>query len=269
MLRATSVQYRPIFASADANAARIVDRFYQACNDGADLVVFPEAALTGYCFTSKDEAMAASVEVGGPILAQMADIAREREKHLVVGFMERDGDDLYNSAAMFGPNGLVGVYRKTHMPFIGADRFAKAGNELPVFDTPIGKFGILICYDVRFPEAAITLALKGAEMLIVPTNWPEGAETAPNVRVPCRAAETRTFVLAANRVGPERNFDFIGHSGIWDMNGQPLVLAAHRDEAMVTANVDLEQTHNKRLVIRPGEYEMDPMKDRRTDLYVH
>lgn len=267
-MRAATVQYRPSYKDASANLERIGELFHQAVEDhGAEIALFPECAMTGYCFDTKAEAMDAALDADHPTLRALEGMARERGRCLVVGYLERVADHLFNSAAFYGPAGLIGIYRKTHMPFIGADRFATAGNSLRVYETPLGRFGILICYDLRFPEAALTLALQGMDALLIPTNWPEGADAAPAHLVPARAWETRCFAIAANRVGPENGFDFIGKSGIWDMSGKPLLSADHRDEAILAMDIDLEKTKNRRIVIRPGEYEMDPLHDRRTDLY--
>ena len=81
---------------------------------------------------------------------------------------------------LVGPEGLVGSYRKSHLPFLGVDRFVAPGDELPVFDTPIGRIGLEICYDLRFPEVTPTLALAGAEIVCLPTNWPMAAAATPS-----------------------------------------------------------------------------------------
>ena len=94
----------------------------------------------------------------------------------VTGLLERDGDTLYNAAILVGPDGLIGSYRKTHLPFLGVDRFVMPGDELKVFDTPLGRIGLIICYDLRFPEVTRTLALAGADIVALPTELPDGRE---------------------------------------------------------------------------------------------
>jgi predicted amidohydrolase len=260
-------QFAPVFRDPPANAAKLLDLFRRAVGGGAKLVVFPECALTGYCFSSAEEAAEAALPQDAPELQALERACSELDAYAVVGFAEKADGTLYNSAAFLGPDGRVGVYRKTHLPLLGFDRFVTRGAELPVYETPIGRFGILICYDLRVPEAALSLAKRGAEAILVPTNWPTGAESSPDLLAPARAWDTRTFIAAANRVGSEGGFDFIGKSGIWDVDARPLAYAGHTDEAILHAEVDLSLAREKRIVVRKGEFELDPLNDRRPELY--
>ncbi len=180
--------------------------------------------------------------------------------------LERDGDLLYNSAVLVGPDGLVGSYRKTHLPFLGVDRFTAPGDELPVYDTPLGRIGLEICYDLRFPEATRTLALKGAEIVAHPTNFPLAARVQTELITVARAAENRIFLLTANRVGKERRGEFCGWSQIVDPYGRRLAEAGETEEALLLAEIDVEQARDKDYVI-PGEYELYLFGDRRPELY--
>src|SRR5439155_1662137 len=96
--------------------------------------------------------------------------------HVCCGLVERDGDRLHKTAVLVSPDGLIGAYRKTHLPFLGVDRFVVPGDELPVWDTPLGRIGVEICYDLRFPEVTRTLALNGADIVCHPTNFPVAAQ---------------------------------------------------------------------------------------------
>src|SRR5262249_14422678 len=155
---------------------------------------------------------------------------REQNVYAIVGLLERAGDTLYNSAFVAGPTGLVACYRKCHLPVLGIDRFVGRGDSLPVIDLPFARIGILICYYVRFPEGARPLTLRGADVLVVPTNWPEGAESAPEFLTRARAWENRIYVAACNRVGCEEGTRFIGRSQIVAPDGKILAQADGESE---------------------------------------
>jgi predicted amidohydrolase len=157
-------------------------------------------------------------------------------------------------------------YIKTHLPELGFDKFVVRGTSLPVFDTAIGKIGVLICYDVRFPEAARVLALDGADIIALPTNWPDGAEVSPTFMAPARAAENRVFVVTCNRVGVENGFRFIGCSAIHDITGAAIASAGD-DDTILIADVDLARARNKRTIVIPGKYETNTFTARNPDLY--
>jgi len=184
----------------------------------------------------------------------------------IVGFADVEGVALYNAAALFEPGKLPHLYRKTHLPFLGYDNFVRAGDSLPVFDTRIGRIGILICYDLRPPEPSRVLALKGAELIILPTNWPEGAEMAADHMAATRAAENKVFYAACNRCGTENGFTFIGKSGIYGLAGQTLAKAGPGEEVII-AEMDLNLARNKRNVVIPGKYELAVFESRRPELY--
>jgi predicted amidohydrolase len=125
----------------------------------------------------------------------------------------------------------------------------------------------LICYDLRFPEAARCLALEGADMIALPTNWPQGADASPDFVAQTRAMENRVFLVAVNRAGEERGAVFIGKSQIVDPAGRRLAMADTTDETIITATFDPTLARQKRLVIQPGVFEIDTVGDRRPELY--
>ena len=159
------------------------------------------------------------------------------------------------------------LYRKTHLPFLGIDRFVVAGDELPVFDTPIGRIGIEICYDLRFPEATRALALAGAEIVVLPTNWPLAASANAELLTVARAFENRIYLLVSNRVGRERSAEFCGRSQIVDPAGTRIAETDATSEALLVADVDVAWARDKSIVPAPGEYEMHLFDHRRPDLY--
>ncbi len=130
----------------------------------------------------------------------------------------------------------------------------------------INSSGLIICYDLRFPEAARCLALGGAEIVALPTNWPQGSDSAPDFIAPTRAVENRIFLVACNHCGHECGLGFIGKSAIFDPSGQRLAQAAFGEEIII-ASLDPSLAQQKRLVIRPGEFEMGTTSGRRPELY--
>ena len=270
-------QMDPQLGQIATNLDRIDALFHDAMNEGAQLVVFPECATTGYGFDALDAAYAVAETIPGPTTERLAVMCREARSanpgvggpYVVVGLLERDvtARAVYNTAVLVGPDGLVGRYRKAHLPLLGVDRFATPGDTgFRVFDTPLGSIGIAICYDLRFPEAMRALALRGADVIALPTNWPDGSQNAPDYVTRTRALENRVFVLACNRCGKERGFWFFGRSQILDPNGHVLAEAG-AEEALRFAAIDPLEAREKRIVLRPGEFELDTVGDRRPDLY--
>jgi len=265
-LRLACVQAHVAFGDPAANVESLRRTLRDLKTRGVDLAVFPECFLTGYCFRSREEALEGAIRRDDPALARIVACVDELDAGAIVGFAETDGERVYNTAALFEPGEAPWFYRKTHLPELGLDKFVTPGEDLPVFDTRWGKIGILICFDQRQPEAARVLAMKGAELIALPTNWPEGAENSAEVMCVARAAENRVFYAACNRAGEERTFRFIGRSKIIAPNGAILAAAGAEEETLV-CDLDLSEARQKRAVVRPGEYEWTIFDSRRPELY--
>ncbi|MBT5710851.1 carbon-nitrogen hydrolase family protein [Candidatus Poribacteria bacterium] len=267
MTRVASVQMDVHIGENAKNTARVLEKLSVAAGEGAEVVVFPECATSGYCFDSVDAAMPYAETDDGPFVEAFADGCARAGVTGIAGFLERGHGAIHNSAALATPDGRTRVYRKTHLPTLGIDRYVEPGPSIPVYDTPVGKVGILICYDVRFPEAARALGLQGADIIAVPTNWPIGAESSPDFITRARAWESRVFVVAANRVGVERGRVFIGRSQVVAPSGSVVVEASGTDEAILYSDIDLAEARMKATVHEPGEWELDLTTDRRPELY--
>jgi predicted amidohydrolase len=265
-MRVAVAQLDPKLGEKERNLEACLARLEEAAAAGAELLVLPECAIPGYMFDSVDEAMPFAEEIPGPSTETLAEACARLDVYVVCGLLERDDDRLRNAAVFVGPDGLIGSYRKTHLPFLGVDRFTVPGDELPVYDTPLGRIGVEICYDLRFPEATRTLALKGADVIAHPTNFPVAARIQTELITVARAAENRIFLLTANRVGKERTGEFCGWSQIVDPYGKRLAEAGETGEALLVADVDVEKARDKDYVI-PGEYELYLFGDRRPELY--
>lgn len=272
-MKIAGVQLDLVLGEPAENLARIEKSTSQAKQNGAELVVFPECAITGYCFESKQEALPHASTLPGPHLDAVQSISSKHDVSIVTGTLERDGDDLFNVAVAVAPSGLLASYRKTHLPHLGVDHFTTPGGHAdveedpyPVFEVNGLKVGMLICYDASFPEASRILMLKGADLIVLPTNWPPGAEQTADYVINARASENKVYYMSVDRIGHERGFDFIGKSKICDAHGNTLVFADHQNEEILLAEIDPELPRNK-LIQRTAGHWVDRVADRRPELY--
>ena len=267
-IRIAGVQMEPKLGEGERNLSVVLARLEEAARVGARLVVFPECALGGYCFESLEEAREHAEPLPGPSSRRIAESCAQRGVFAVYGLLERDGERIFNAAALVGPEGLVATYRKVHLPFLGVDRFATPGDR-PFAAHQAGgvKIGMHICYDGAFPEPARVMTLLGAELLVLPTNWPTHSETAAAHMPACRALENVVYAIAVNRVGVERGFRFIGRSSIAGPGGETLAAAGSDEETILYAEIDPARARRKKLVRVPGKHEIDRIGDRRPEFY--
>jgi len=268
MVRVAAVQMQPAILDTQANLSRVIGLTQDAAAHEASLVVFPEVVLSGYV-VSPEEAESLAQPVPGPATQTIMQACIESEVHVVLGLLERDTDGtLFNSSVLLGPHGLLARYRKTHLPLLGVDRYLASGDAfLPPVDTPAGRVGLLICYDLRFPEPCRVLALLGAQLIALSTAWPVAGALYPDYMARSRAAENRTYLIAANRCGEERGTRYLGRSLIVAPDGAILAEATPDLEQILYAEIDPALSDSKHLVLAPGEYELDLWDDRRPDLY--
>ena len=265
------LQFEPRVGARAENVARSVELVSRAADRGARLIVMPELCSSGYVFESRAEAFSLSEPAaGGDSIAAWSGIARERDLYLVAGFCERDGPALYNSAAIIGPEGLLGVYRKHHLWGEENLYFEPGNTGFPVFATPIGRIASLICYDGWFPEAWRLCALQGADIVCVPTNWvpmpnqPNDEYSMSNVLCMGAAHSNSLFVAAADRIGVEREQPFIGQSVIIGPDGWIVAgPASHDREETLLARCRLADARRKRSLNDFNQI----LRDRRSDVY--
>jgi len=267
-VKIAGVQMEPTILSKQKNIERCLELIRVTSREGAKLIVFPECALTGYCYSSLEEALPLAETIPGPSTDVFIDVCQELEVYVVVGLLEEDAGKVYNAAALLGPDGLIGKYRKLHLPYLGVDRFLNHGDLPPtVYETEIGRIGMGICFDGSFPEHSRVLALKGADIIALPTNWPEGVEVIPEMVIPTRALENFVFFAAVNRVGEERGFRFIGKSRIVHPLGVVLADGSPSQEDILYAEIKPARAREKHLVLVPGENEVSIFNDRRPEFY--
>jgi len=251
-----------------ANLAKMTDRIRAESAEGAKLIVFPECALTGYCFESLGEGMAYAELIPGPGTSRIAEACRAGSCYAVFGMLERDGDQLFNACALVGPEGVVGSYRKVHLPYLGVDRFTTPGDRpFAVHSAGPLRIGMHICYDGAFPAPARVMALEGADLVVLPTNWPPGAENTAAFVSNARALENHIYFMAVNRIGSERGFRFIGSSRICDPTGATLAEGPREGESILRAEIDIECARRKRIVRVPGKHMIYRFDDRRPAFY--
>ncbi|MFM0094898.1 nitrilase family protein [Paraburkholderia nemoris] len=265
------VQMEPHVGSKHDNVVQCIRHIEAAAHHGASLVVLPELANSGYVFSDRDEAFALAEPLPEGETAQLlAETTQRLGIHVVMGIAERSGNQLYNSAILTGPAGHVGVYRKLHL-WNNEHRFFEPGDRgVPVFDTPLGRIAIAICYDGWFPETYRLAAMQGADIVCVPTNWvpmPAQPDDRPAMAttLTMAAAHSNGVVIAcANRIGMERGQPFVGQSLIVGGNGWPVAGPASVDrEEILYAAIDLTRTRSERTLNAFNHV----LSDRRADVY--
>jgi len=251
-MKIACVQFAPTYRDLKKSLDRISEFVHRA---DADLIIFPELALTGYFFTSPDEIAPLAEPIDGPIALAIGEIAKRENKAIITGFLEEAGGKFYNAALAFDNNGkLAGHYRKVHLFYYETQIFSRGDLGFPVFPlqtrSVTAKVGMLICYDWRFPEASRALALKGAELFAMPSNIVTTTGML-HTTLQTRAFENKVALAFADRIGSEDNsaetLSFRGESAIIGMNGEILAKASEDREEIIIAEVDLSKTRNKRI----------------------
>lgn len=206
----------------------------------------------------------------GPGTQAWIEVAARCGIHIVAGIAERDGSRLYNSAVLVSAQGHLGTYRKLHL-WENEHLFFEAGDKgLPIFHTELGRLGIMVCYDGWFPETYRLLAMQGADIVAMPTNWvpmpgqPADRAAMATTLAMANAHSNALAIVCANRVGSERGQYFIGQSLIVGNQGWPLAGPASKDsEEILYARIDLKAARRSRQ-INPFNH---VLRDRRNDLY--
>lgn len=255
------LQFAPVFGDVLATIDKIEGLVGRAA--GVDLLVMPELCNSGYNFQSAEQAWANSEKVGDSVFVRSLEaLCRRLDCHVVSGLNERDGDHLYNSAVLIGPQGYVGRYRKLHLFMNEKDFFRPGDAGLPVFDIGPCRVGMLVCFDWMFPEVWRILALKGADVICHPSNLvlPGLAQRA----IPIHALTNRVYVVTANRIGTEGELSFTGLSTIADPRGEVRLQASASEEGVGLVDSDAGLARDKQITSRnhvfadrrPGEYSL-------------
>ena len=261
-MRIAVYQNNPQFGKVKKNLERAIGKIDTI---QADLVVLPELFTTGYQFTSIEEVNELAEELpSGSSCDVLIRYAHSRNLYLAFGIAEKQGDKLFNSAALIGPEGFIGRYRKSHLFYEEKLFFSPGDTGFNVFDIGNAKLGMMICYDWWFPEAARTLALKGADIICHPANL---ILTGCHKAMQTRSLENAVYSITANRIGTETRggkdeLIFTGKSQIVDPTGQVLLSLDSNSEGIAVVDIDVERARDKSITLLN-----DRFLDRRPDLY--
>ncbi len=215
----------------------------QAKKKKADLVAFPELSLTGYVVRDRAYELAEPVP-DGPSIQQIEEISKKENVHIVFGMIERSTKAsavLHNSAVLISPKGYIGKYQKMYLPthsVFEEKRYFRPGYQIPVFETEIGKLGIIICYDVYFPEVARMLSLKGAKLIVCISASPSVRRGFFETLIAARAIENTVFVAFVNLAGIEDGLQFWGGSRIIAPSGNLISQAKYDEDDLITARIN-------------------------------
>ncbi len=278
-VRVAVAQMDCVLGDVDANLERSERLTRVAHDDGAQLVILPECATTGYFVGNRVRELATPAD--GPVVERLAGLADTLGIHLAVGIIEAEGEDIHDCLALFAPRaGLLAMYRKVHL-FAGERAMFRPGHTPCLVDTAIGRLGLSVCYDLMFPEYIRGLVLGGAELIVNGTDWITDpwqvgmGWTGESVRALARirALENGVHVAMAARVGEEAGFTSVGHSTIAGPTGA--ILATLGDDEGVgvaqvtdpTPDLDRWRSYATYLVDRqPDLYaRMTPVIERRAD----
>lgn len=255
-IQAAAVQFNVRQGDVDANLAHVRGTLRRVAAQGANLAVLPEMWSSGFAYKNLNELALRTPGIVEELLA----LSREL-KLVIVGSMPEPNDNKVFNTVFLADNGvLAGVYRKIHLfSLLGEDRAFSGGDRWLVAETSVGKIGVIICYDLRFPEISRRLAVEGAQVICIPAQWPKPREEHWRTLVRARAIENQLFVVACNACGPIGKLDLFGMSMIVDPKGSVLAEAGE-GEGEIVATLDMQAMADWRAQI-------PCFNDRRPELY--
>lgn len=255
-------QNHPEFGQVERNVRQAVKDLKET---DADLMVLPELFNTGYQFVSGEEAFDLAEDIPSGMTCEiLTDLAKSNDMYLVFGLAERDGDKVFNSAAVTGPEGFIGTYRKSHLFYEEKFIFDPGDTGFKLFDIHIARIGVMICFDWWFPESARSLAIMGADIICHPANL-----VLPDCQkaMATRSLENGVFSVTANRIGTEsrggkKALLFTGESQILDNRGGTLTSLGKDETGISIVDIDVTKARKKDITSLN-----DRFKDRRPELY--
>jgi predicted amidohydrolase len=248
----------------EANIKKMETLVNKAKKQGANLIIFPELSLTGYVV--RDQIYELAETIPGPSVKALEDIARKTNSYIIFGMPElsqKTKATLYNAAVLIGPEGLIGKYRKMYLPthsVFEEKRYFRAGYHAATFETKIGKIGLIICYDIFFPEVSRLTRLKGAQLIVCISASPAIRKAFFEALAIARAIENTAFLVYVNLVGIEDGLQFWGGSRLVGPNGKILAQAKYDEEDLVVCDVDYAD-------IKPVETFVPTLRDLRPELF--
>lgn len=255
-MKVAAVQFNITLGEIESNLKKAREGLQRAAEQGARLAVLPEMWSAGYDYKNLPELALSTPRM----LDELCQISAEHNMVIVGSLPERQGDAIYNAAWVVDEGKIKGSYRKLHLfSTMGEDRFLAAGDKSLVVPTSIGRIGVAICYDLRFPELFRKLALEGAEIICLPAEWPKPRQEHWRTLLRARAIENQLFIAATNCCGIQGKLDFFGMSLLIEPRGEILAEGGEAD-TVLTAEFNFEDLKNYR-------YQIPCFKDRRPDVY--
>ena len=256
VIQAAAIQFNVTQGDVDANLAYVREALKRVAAQGANLAVLPEMWSSGFAYKNLNELALRTQGIVDELLELSA-----RYKLVIVGSMpEPNGDKVFNTIHVIDNGTLAGVYRKIHLfSLLGEDRAFSGGDSWLLAETSIGAVGVIICYDLRFPELSRRLAVEGARVICVPAQWPKPRQEHWRTLLRARAIENQLFVVSCNTCGMVGKLDFFGMSMIIDPKGE-LLGEMGEDNGEIIAPLDLQGMEEWRAQIpcfadrRPGSY---------------
>lgn len=240
----------------DSNVEYARKSMFKAKTKGCDLIVFPELFLTGYLL--KERAKDFAETISGSYINKMKTLCKENDITCIFGFPRKDKKKVYNSSCVIDKNGkVVGFYDKTHL-FGDEKLYFSAGEELKVFDTSLGKIGVLVCYDIEFPEPSRILTLKGADIICCIAANMKPYNKLHKMFIKTRAIENTTPIIYCNYVNRDEDFEYVGESNIVDVDGNYLINSSKKNKLLYSC-LDVST--------RVKDYNMNYIRNRRIDIY--
>ena len=246
------------------NLKKIEQAAVRAQKQGAELLILPELSLTGYVV--RDQIYELAEEIPGPSVKRIEAFAKKAGLHIIFGMPELSKNTqatLHNTAVLVGPKGFIGKYRKMYLPthsIFEEKRYFRPGYQPAVFDTDLGKIGLIVCYDIYFPEVVRLTRLEGAQLIVCISASPAVRRTFFEVLTTARAIENTAFLAFVNLAGIEDGLQFWGGSRLLGPNGRIIVQAKHDEADFVTAKIDYSD-------IRSIEAFIPVLKDLRPELF--
>lgn len=263
MVKIALVQFESIVNEPKANAEKACRQIREAASNGAKIICFPELFSTGYQLDMIGPKLHETAEkIDGNTITSIRKTARECSVYVIAPIaLEREMKGVhYNTAVVIDDSGeILGEYDKHHPCFTEGCYF-RAGEGFPVFETKYGKIGVIICYDIGFPEPARILTLKGAEIIFCPSAWRVQDEDIWDLNIPQRALENSVFLAAVNRWGHEGDLYLFGGSKVADSRGRIIAKCKSEAEEIIYADCDLDSIHVER-------QEIGYLRNRRPDTY--
>jgi len=227
----------------------LIKNAQEKCNGKLDLIAFPELFITGYNLRDNYSKVAEEIPSSSKAQKGIINLSKKYNIHIATGIVEKSGKSLFNSAIMIGPDGYIGHYRKQFLPNFGPFEeklFFGEGDQTPVFETPFGKIGVQICYDLFFPETSMGLARNGAELILNLAASPTTSRPLFHRVIPARAIETTCFYAYSNNVGTQGSLTFAGESVIVDPRGKTIAEIPSFEEGVIVCELSLEELESFR-----------------------